>query len=136
MTLEQLIQAYLKWSKEDLTQARLQNDELSYKFASNSLGYDLPFDVKSYQQFFDRKNLDDECVARYGNKDIKSKKPSAWLQAEINTIHAFHKCFAMRHASRLQYYKNDLIQKGARNSSTIMQALGKFIYRRDFTEQS
>ena len=41
----------------------------------------------------------------------------------------------MRNATRLQYYRNDLSQKGKRTSTAVNQAIGKYQVMRDNAEK-
>ena len=65
----------------------------------------------------------------------KNKKAFAWFQKEINLIYAFHKCFALRNRTRLQSYRDDLAQKGARNKGALYNAIGKFLAYKELAEK-
>lgn len=138
MKIEELIKKYLSWFKTDtnsVEQLRLANKEKGREWCYKALGYDKNLTLKDYQTFFNRKEQNDEYVKRHNVKDIPSKKPHAWYQTDINMIYSFHKCFAMRNATRLQYYRNDLSQKGKRTSTAVNQAIGKYQVMRDNAEK-
>lgn len=135
MKVEQLIKGILKWFKEDVVDLRVKNEENSRKWAYESLGYTAPLNVKAYQDFFERDDQNKKYRERYETTDIPARLPYAWFQTEINTIYSYHKCFAMRNNTRLQYYRHDLSQKGARVLSTVNQALGKFQQKRNSSEK-
>lgn len=136
MDLEELIQKFQKWAKEDVVEKRVTNDEDGYSWVAKSIEFSDELELTSIQDFFDRKGKNSEYKSNYEEEDIKGKQPYAWLQAEINAIYGFHKCFAMRNHTRLQLYRNDLSQKGARAYSAIHDAVGVFLHKKEASEQS
>lgn len=136
MEIQQLIEKFQKWAKDEIVQKRTSNDEQGYEWIYKSLEYTDELELKKYQEFFDRKSKNEEYGRNYTAESIKNKKPYSWLQNEINMIYSFHKCFAMRNKTRLQCYRDDLAQKGARTRSAINIGLGKFLYRKEQTEQN
>jgi hypothetical protein len=135
MKIKELLKKFLSWQSEAVVDNRVANNETGYGWVSKGIGYDKDLNVVGYQEFFDRQDLNDEYAQRYEEQDIRSKKPYVYHQNEINLIYSFHKCFAMRNHSRLQYYKNDLIQKGARTKSAINIGLGKLEQRKEKVEK-
>lgn len=136
MQIEDLISDFLTWSTNTVVQTRLANAENGYGWLYKDINYTDDLSVENYQKFFDRTSQNEEYVKNYNVQDNSSKQPYAWLQNEINMIYSFHKCFAMRNATRLQYYRNDLSQKGARTSSAINIAIGKYLHKKEQAEQN
>lgn len=134
MKIEDLINDYLKWTKETIVQKRLDNGEQGYGWVYKDINFQGPISLDQFQTFFDRTDQNSEYKEKYGEEEIQSKKPYSWLQTEINMIYSFHKCFAMRNATRLQYYRNDLSQKGVRNRSAINIGLGKYMHKKEQAE--
>lgn len=134
MKAKDLFEKFRKWTKEEIVEKRLKNDEVGYQWIYKSLEYDKELKVKEYQDFFDRKELNSEYKTRYEETDPKSKKQYSWYQAEINIIYSFHKCFAMRNQTRLQYYRHDLSQKGKRTRAATNIALAKLKFFKDQAE--
>jgi hypothetical protein len=135
MNIEDLIETYQKYVKDILVENRVKNDEQGYEWTYKGLEYKDKLELKAFQKFFDRTDQNDKYVERFKEQETKQRKPTAWYQNEINMIYSFHKCFAMRNQTRLQYYRNDLSQKGARNYSSINNAIGKFLMYRELTEK-
>lgn len=134
MKIVELIQKFQKHLK-DLVEKRTTNDENGYTWSYKGLDYDKELTLKDFQDFFDRKELNNEYKTRYEESQVNAKKASAWIQHEINLIYSFHKCFALRNRTRLQSYRDDLSQKGARNKAAINNAIGKFIAVKNKAEQ-
>ena len=134
MKAKELFEKFRKWMKEEVVEKRVQNDEVGYNWVYKALEYDKELKTKDYQQFFDRKELNSEYKSRYEEKSPKSKKQYAWMQNEINIIYSFHKCFAMRNQTRLQYYRHDLSQKGKRTRAALNIALGRLKFLKEQSE--
>lgn len=134
MKVEELMQKFLDWAKDDVVEKRLQNSEVGRDWLYKTLEFDEEITLESMQNFFDRNEQNAEYKTRYVEQNVNAKQAYGWLQNEINMIYSFHKCFAMRNQSRLQYYRHDLSQKGARTRSAVNIALGKFLKKRDIAE--
>lgn len=134
MKAKELFDKFKKWMDEEVVQKRVQNDEDGYNWVYKSLEYDKELKTAEYQQFFDRKELNAEYKVRYEEEAINAKKQYAWIQNEVNIIYSFHKCFAMRNQTRLQYYRHDLSQKGKRTKASLNIALGRLKFLRDQAE--
>jgi len=130
MEIRELLEKYQEWMKTSIVDKRIANGEDGYGWLYKALAYSEKLGIKEFQDFFDRAELNQEYKSQY-NKEGKERDPYSWLQAEINLIYSFHKCFAMRNHTRVQCYRNDLSQKGVRTKSTINIGLGKFLYKRD-----
>jgi hypothetical protein len=135
MKARDLFEKFLKWTKEVVTQKRLDNKELGYDWVYKTLEFDKDLKIKEYQEFFDRKELNNKYKTRYEEKSPPDKKPYCWVQQEIDLIYSFHKCFAMRNQTRLQHYRHDLSQKGERTRSTTFASLGKFEFQKERGEE-
>jgi hypothetical protein len=134
MKVEDLIKKYHKWTDANV-KSRLTNAENGREWVYKNLEYTDDLTTKKYQDFFDRNDQNEEYHKRFINRNVPSKKPHGWYQNEINMIYGFHKCFAMRNATRLQYYRNDLSQKGARNLTAVNHAIGKFLFYKEHAEK-
>lgn len=135
MKIKELFKKYLSWAKESVVEPRVQNKEEGYDWVYKKLGFDKELKVKDYQQFFDRKELNQQYKQRYEEINPSAKKPYCWYQTEINLIYSFHKCFAMRNQTRLQGYRNDLAQKGKRTRYATNASLGKFEFLKELGEE-
>lgn len=133
MKAETLFEKFREWTKDEIVDKRVKNDEVGYQWVYKSLGFDKELKTTEYQKFFDRKDLNSEYKKRYNDTNPQSKKQYAWIQSEINLIYSFHKCFAMRNQTRLQFYRHDLSQKGKRTRAATNIALGKLKF---FKEQA
>lgn len=133
MKAETLFEKFREWTKDEIVDKRVKNDEVGYQWVYKSLGFDKELKITEYQKFFDRKDLNSEYKKRYNDTNPQSKKQYAWIQSEINLIYSFHKCFAMRNQTRLQFYRHDLSQKGKRTRAATNIALGKLKF---FKEQA
>jgi hypothetical protein len=79
------------------------------------------------QEYFERKDLNDEYIDKYTQKDIATKQPYSYVQAEINMIYSFQKSFNERHKTRIQTYRDDCAQKKYFLASAIALGYGKFL---------
>ena len=134
MKAKDLFEKFKKWAVDTVVEKRLKNEEEGYDWVYKSLEYKDDLTPKSYQEFFDRKKLNTEFKKRYEETSTGAKKQYGWYQNEINIIYSFHKCFAMRNQTRLQYYQHDLVQKGKRTQAATNIALGKLRFFRDQAE--
>ena len=138
-TTEKLIFKYIDWTVDadnSVVKLRLKNEEKGRDWFYKTLDYDKDYTTKDCQEFFDRTKLNDTYSERYLSTDIPNKKPHSWYQKDINCVYSFHKCFAMRNVSRLQYYRQDLSQKGQRNKAALLNSLAKFAHLKDSAEQN
>lgn len=135
MDAEELFKDYLKWCKDTVVDKRVKNGEEGYGWVFKALNFDKDLTLKDFQDFFDRKDKNDEYKTNYDSNDLAGKKSYAWLQHEINLIYSFHKSFAMRNQTRLQHYRHDLAQKGARVRSSVNIGLGKFLHKKEAADQ-
>lgn len=88
-------------------------------------GFDKAITFSELAKFFDRKDLNDQYIKKYVNKDIAKQQAFSHIQLEINAIYGIHKSFASRHKTRLQCYKDDLSQKTFRTKQAINLVDGK-----------
>lgn len=135
MKLKDLFKDFLTWFKDDIVKKRIDNKEDGYTWVAKSIKYEDDLELKKFQEFFDRKELNSEYKEKAEEKDITKKKAYSALQTEINLIYSFHKGFAIRHQTRLQAYRNDLSMKGKRSMSAINVGLGKFEYFKKTLEE-
>ena len=136
MRIKELVKKFHTWAKDQLIDThRVKNEEVGYNWVYKDLKYDDDLNIKAYQKFFDRAQLNAEYGKRYKVEDIPAKQQHAHYGAEISMIASFHKCFAMRNQTRLQYYRNDMSQKGARAFSAVNIALGKHLYLFEHADQ-
>jgi hypothetical protein len=134
MKIEDLISLYQDHIKE-LVKNRVENNQKGYTWTYKGINYDKELELKEFQDFFDRKELNKEHNLRAKETNTSLKKPSAWIQTEINLIYSFHKCFALRNRTRLQSYRDDLSQKGVRTRASLNNSIGKFLSYRNLAEQ-
>ena len=134
MKIDELIKKYQEHAKE-LVENRVQNKEKGYTWVYKGINYEQELKLKEFQNFFERKGLNSEYKTRYQEKSLPGKKASAWFQNEINLIYSFHKCFALRNRTRLQSYRDDLAQKGARVKASLNLSIGKFLAYKNLAEQ-
>lgn len=130
MTAFELIGKFVNWLS-GVTKKKVENQEDGYTWTYKDIEYDKELKIKDYQDFFDRKELNKEYKENYNIKELDKRKPYLWHQAEINIVAGFHKGFAMRNQTRLQYYRHDLSQKGARTLSSINISLGRLAFAKD-----
>lgn len=135
MEFKELMEKFCKWLTKTITEARVSNDKVGYNWLFKDLEFEEEPSLEKFQEFFDRKSLNDEYKERYKEDSVKEKKPYVYIQNEINLIYSFHKCFAMRYATRLQVYRNDLAMKGARIPSLINYGIDTLEFRKEHFEQ-
>lgn len=126
MKIKELFDKFSKWLTEEVSQKRLDNKEDGYTWLADTIEYKEELELKKFQEFFDRKEQNQEYKTRVEEKNLSSKKAYAHLQQEINMIYSFQKCFIVRNQTRLQAYRNDLAMKKQRSLACMNIALGTF----------
>ncbi len=63
---------------------------------------------------FDRKEANATFVKVYESNVLDEKKPLVTLHKDIDATYSMHRCFAVRHKTRMQLYRDDLSNKGKR----------------------
>lgn len=134
MILEELYDLWKRWT-DQVCEHRINNETNGYEWCAKTMEYSEELDRAGYATFFDRDELNQKHKERFLQQDVKSKKPYAFLQTEIDFIYSFHKCFAMRHQTRLQYYRHDLAQKKKRTRYAMNIAVGDFKFKTDKADQ-
>lgn len=135
MKIKDLIKDFLKWFTDDVVKKRVDNKEDGYTWLAKTLKYTDDLELKKFQDFFDRKELNTDYKQKAESTDLAGKKAYAAIQTEINLIYGFHKSFAIRNQTRLQAYRNDLAMKGKRTLSSVNIGLGKFEYFKKTLEE-
>jgi hypothetical protein len=125
-SLKVLIEKFSEWLLKTIPEKRLENDTSGRKWFTESIGYDKTFKVQDLREVTDREDLNSDYTGRYKVKDVKGRKGISAVKIEISALYSFNKCFVQRYKGRLQYYRDDLSQKGKRNMVVIKQALGAF----------
>ena len=87
------------------------------------------------QTYFDRTEVNKECVARYNESNLMKKKDHLTYSAEISYIYGFSKSFAARHRTRLQLYADDWSNKKVRTASAVNIGYSSFLFMRRMGEQ-
>ena len=68
----ELIEKIQAWSKDDIVQPRLDNDEKGREWIYKAIGYDQELGLTAYQDFFDRDEQNQEYVDRRKETNIPS----------------------------------------------------------------
>ena len=119
-TLLTLINGFVQWFTTTIPTGRLAGDSNPTRiWYTKALGYKLGFDQSSLQTVTDRTALNAEIIARNAIQDVNKKQGIQALKTEIDNMYSFQKCFVARHRTRLQYYRDDLSQKGYRNMYAV-----------------
>lgn len=111
--------------KEWLEQATKANAELSEDRTWCILGIDKALTRDTLKKYFDRSDLGKKYLEEY-EKNTDSGKPFAFLQTDSDLIFSLHKCFAMRHCSRMMSYRDDCAQKNYHTYSAISNGLASY----------
>ena len=133
MTADELIYDAITW-QTDVVDQRLANAESNRSWVAKVIGFEDELTLKAMYEFFDRSVSNEEYVKRYDNPHTPSKKAYAAIQTDINLIYGYHKCFAMRHKTRMDYYRDDMSQKGAHTLSALRIGYAKHKAFRDRLE--
>jgi hypothetical protein len=91
-----------------------------------SIGYTLNLYLKNLQTVTDRTQLNTDIANRAAIKDVNSKQGISAKRVELAQLYSFQKCFVARHKTRLQYYRDDLAQKGYRNLYALQLSYDNF----------
>jgi len=125
-TLKSLIEKFSEWILKSVPEKRLKNDTKGRLWFTESIGYDKTFKVEDLRKVTNREELNSDYTSRYQVTDVKGRQGISAIKTEISALYSFNKCFVQRYKGRLQYYRDDLSQKGKRNMVVIKQALGAF----------
>ena len=90
---------------------------------------------QSVVELFDRSKLNQDIES--GLKDAKPKEAAKRL--DVDLIFGTHKCFALRHRTRIQYIRDDLSQKGGHVKGSLYVAAAnyaKFVVELDKTDSA
>lgn len=124
-TLKKLLTKLAPWFETSIPSARVgSNDADGRKWLLKELGYSDKLTLEDLKEVTDRDELNELYVDRHKEKTPKARKGISALKVEISALYSFNKCFVQRHKGRLHFYRDDLSQKGARNTASVGQALG------------
>lgn len=101
-------------------------DQTARPWFVQSIGYTPNLLLKSLQTVTDRSSLNSQVASRLLVSDVNQKQGVHALRIEIAQLYSFQKCFVARHKTRLQYYRDDLAQKGYRNLYAIQLSYDNF----------
>jgi len=124
--LSDLLGSISGWLTSYIPYARLSNDRPGRVWFTQGIEYTGTFKLKDLRAVTDRGELNSEYVERYKNTSPKSRKGVSALKVEISALYSFNKCFVQRYKGRMHFYRDDLIQKGSRNSASVGTGLGLF----------
>jgi hypothetical protein len=125
-TLEELFDKLHPWFEENIPNARKQLDSEGRKWFLSILDWSQDLKESSLRKATDREQLNTDFRARYKEEDPQSKKGISAIKLEISQLYSFNKSLVLRHKSRLQCYRDDLSQKGARNMFNSWQSIAIF----------
>ena len=94
------------------------------------LGFDKQQTGNNIREYFDRKDLNEKFVLRYGEQDLNKKQDHLTYGAEIGHIYGFSKAFAARYRTRLQLFADDWANKKIRVPKAINYGYGSFKHMR------
>lgn len=95
-----------------------------------TLGFEKQTTSANIREYFDRKDLNEKFVLRYGEQDLNRKQDHLTYGAEIAYIYGFSKAFAARHRTRLQLFADDWANKKIRVPQAINYGYGSFKHMR------
>ena len=125
--LDELMSTIKKWYEEDIPEARTSKlDGNGRKWFLDSIKWDKTLKMEDLRKATDRKELNSTYTERYKETDPKARKGIAAIKIEIGQLYSYNKCFVQRYKSRMQYYKDDLAQKGGRNMYNVWQSVATF----------
>lgn len=125
-SINDLYDKIFEWSEQNIPDGRVnENDSKGRKWLVDVFGID---DLGNLDDFFAHDQLTQQYIDNYNETDPTAKKGISGYKVEIGFINSCHKCFDTRHKGRLQFYNNDLSQKGARTGYAHAQSLGMLKY--------
>lgn len=113
------IKVYQTWLKESILANFVPNFAFVRKWCNFNLEQ-LSFDKIS--ELFSRKQFHDRFLS-LKEEDSKTE-PYTQLLYDMHNLASFHKAFAMRHKTRLQIYRDDLINREKINIS-LNKSIGR-----------
>jgi hypothetical protein len=125
-TLEDLVKKFKKWLAEDIPKS-LTEQSTPRKWFLDSVDYTDKLDMENMRKATDRSELNSKFTERFKQSDPKSRKGISALKLEISQLYSFNRCFIQRYQTRIQYYRGDLSQKGARNAYQAWQSTAMFL---------
>jgi hypothetical protein len=125
-TLEKLVEKIKDWLETDAPTSMYQSGQPRKWFLS-SVKYKDTLKMEDMRKATDREKLNSEYKTRFEENDPKSRKGISALKLEISQLYSFNRCLIQRYQPRLQYYRADLSQKGARNIYNSWQSIAVFL---------
>jgi hypothetical protein len=131
-TIEELFKVIKVWFEEDIPEKRLNLDSEGRKWYIDVLSDITSLKSADLRKATQREDLNKEYITRYKVDTPAERKGISALKLEISQLYSFNKVLVLRHRTRVQYYKDDLSQKGARNMYTLWQSFAPFKRFKDF----
>ena len=126
-SLDELMEAIKSWYETDIPQGRVIDlDAHGRNWFLDSISWDKTLKLEDLRKATDRTQLNQEYIERFNETDPKARKGISADKLEISQLYSFNKSFVQRYKSRLQYYRDDLSQKGARNMYNVSQSMSIF----------
>jgi hypothetical protein len=125
-TLEDLVKKIKTWVAVDTPKSMVEQGKPRKWFLS-SVEYTDTLKMEDMRKVTDREKLNSDYKDRFEETDPKSRKGISAIKLEISQLYSFNRCFIQRYQPRLQYYRADLSQKGARNIYNAWQSTAIFL---------
>lgn len=125
-SLGDLINGFTKWFTQSIPQSRLTGDNNPRLWYTKAIDYTLDFTQANLQTVTDRSILNSDYNSRLQIKNVNQKQGGQSIKIELNELYSFQKCFVARHRTRIQYYRDDLSQKGYRNMYAVALSYDNF----------
>lgn len=100
------------WLQDEQADGRLENKDRIW--ALKAFEFDQELTQENLRKFVDLSKLDKEIVKRMQELDNSKRKQTLTMKYELSQMYSFLKCLVERHKTRIQYYRDDLSNKGVR----------------------
>jgi 16S rRNA G1207 methylase RsmC len=127
-TLLASLNAFVLWFVQAIPVDRLNGDNTGRKWFTSTIGYTKDLQQSNLQSVTDRSSINSQIAQRIVVQDVNQKQGIASLKTELAQLYSFQKCFVARHRTRLQYYRDDLSQKGQRNMYAVQLSYDNFAF--------
>jgi hypothetical protein len=124
-TLDDLLKGVRDWFQVNIPDSRTKTSTQRQWFIT-AMKWDKTLKLADLRKATDRTQLNTDYTTRFDEEDVKARKGISAIKIEISQLYSYNKCFVQRYKTRLQYYRDDLSQKGARNMYNTWQSHAEF----------
>lgn len=121
-----LFNQQIVWFQTDIPPDRLKGDSTGRQWYLQAIGYTENLQFSNLNTITNRNTLNDTIANKIQIQDVNQKQGICADKVELAQLYSFQKSVIAREKTRLQYYRDDMSQKGKRNMYTVKLSYGEF----------